>query len=178
MDCYSTNFSKFVELCYNLNMIKRFYEPLEPILRPNKVLLIYGPRRVGKTTLLQQTLAGTKLNYKLDSGDNIRTQQILSSQDFQQILSYIEGYELLAIDEAQNIPNIGMGLLAKRDFRDINFRKSIMAGDSISDMQFGKRLGMTTIFISSNIDEARQNSRFINYLFPDLISFAESLNRI
>lgn len=110
MDCYSTNFSKFVELCYNLNMIKRFYEPLEPILRPNKVLLIYGPRRVGKTTLLQQTLAGTKLNYKLDSGDNIRTQQILSSQDFQQILSYIEGYELLAIDEAQNIPNIGMGL--------------------------------------------------------------------
>ncbi|MDQ7795583.1 MAG: AAA family ATPase, partial [Spirochaetia bacterium] len=72
--------------------------------------VIYGPRRVGKTTLLQNYLKQTPLKYKLDSGDNIRTQQILSSQDFAQILSYVEGYELLAIKEAQNIPNIGMGL--------------------------------------------------------------------
>jgi predicted AAA+ superfamily ATPase len=46
----------------------------------------------------------------VDSGDNIRTQEILSSQDFGKILAYAEGYELLAIDEAQNIPTIGMGL--------------------------------------------------------------------
>lgn len=91
-------------------MYKRAYEPLDERLVPNKVLLIYGPRRVGKTTLLQNYLKQTPLKYKLDSGDNIRTQQILSSQDFGQILAYIEGYELLAIDEAQNIPNIGMGL--------------------------------------------------------------------
>lgn len=91
-------------------MFKRAYEPLDTLLMPNKVLVIYGPRRVGKTTLLQNYLSQTTLKYKLDSGDNIRTQQILSSQDFGQILSYVEGYELLAIDEAQNIPNIGMGL--------------------------------------------------------------------
>lgn len=91
-------------------MFKRAYEPLTQHLHPNKVLVIYGPRRVGKTTLLQNYLQDTPLKYKLDSGDNIRTQQILSSQDFGQILSYVEGYELLAIDEAQNIPNIGMGL--------------------------------------------------------------------
>jgi uncharacterized protein len=91
-------------------MYKRSYEPLDARLMPNKVLVIYGPRRVGKTTLLQNFLRQTALKYKLDSGDNIRTQQILSSQDFGQILAYVEGYELLAIDEAQNIPNIGMGL--------------------------------------------------------------------
>lgn len=91
-------------------MIKRMYEPLEDRLTPNKVLVIYGPRRVGKTTLMQSCLDQTKLKYKLDSGDNIRTQQILSSQDFSQILAYVEGYELLAIDEAQAIPNVGMGL--------------------------------------------------------------------
>lgn len=91
-------------------MIKRIYEPLEDRLAPNKVLVIFGPRRVGKTTLMQSCLNQTKLKYKLDSGDNIRTQQILSSQDFNQILAYVEGYELLAIDEAQSIPNIGMGL--------------------------------------------------------------------
>jgi predicted AAA+ superfamily ATPase len=91
-------------------MFKRAYEPLDALLRSNKVLVIYGPRRVGKTTILQSFLRQTDLKYKLDSGDNIRTQQILGSQDFSLILPYAEGYELLAIDEAQNIPNIGMGL--------------------------------------------------------------------
>src|SRR3989304_2188082 len=91
-------------------MFKRAYEPLDSYLLSNKVLVIYGSRRVGKTTLLQNYLNNTNLKYKLDSGDNIRTQQILSSQDFSQILPYVEGYQLLAIDEAQNIPNIGMGL--------------------------------------------------------------------
>ncbi len=91
-------------------MFQRAYEPLDAFLKPNKVLVIYGPRRVGKTTLLHRFLDQTSLKYKLDSGDNIRTQQVLSSQDFAQILAYVEGYQLLAIDEAQNIPNIGMGL--------------------------------------------------------------------
>lgn len=91
-------------------MFKRTYEPLENYIKPGKVLVIYGPRRVGKTTLLQNYLSQTKLRYKLDSGDNIRTQQILGSNDFEKILSYVEGYELLAIDEAQNIPNVGVGL--------------------------------------------------------------------
>ncbi|MHC1782222.1 MAG: ATP-binding protein [Anaerolineaceae bacterium] len=91
-------------------MFNRAYEPLAAHAQPNKVLVIYGPRRVGKTTLLTHFLKDTSLKYKLDSGDNIRTQQILSSQDFSQILPYVEGYDLLAIDEAQNIPNIGMAL--------------------------------------------------------------------
>jgi predicted AAA+ superfamily ATPase len=91
-------------------MLRRAYEPVEQHIHPNRVLVIYGPRRVGKTTLLQSLLSQTALKYKLDSGDNIRTQQILSSLDFSQILDYVEGYELLAIDEAQNIPNIGTGL--------------------------------------------------------------------
>ncbi len=103
-------FDKNKELMYSAFMFTRAYEPLESHIQHGKVLLIYGPRRVGKTTLLQNFLKNTSFKYKLDSGDNTRTQQILSSQDFKQILSYVEGYDLLAIDEAQNIPNIGMGL--------------------------------------------------------------------
>ena len=91
-------------------MFTRDYEPLDQYMQTGKVLLIYGPRRVGKTTLLHKYLQDTPLKYKLDSGDNIRTQHILGSQLFDEILPYAEGYELLAIDEAQNIPNIGMGL--------------------------------------------------------------------
>ena len=99
-----------MELLYNEWMIKRSYEPLEPYVQPNKALLIYGPRRSGKTTLLQSYLSQTEWKTRLISGDDIRAQQILSSQDFQKILAFVEGYQLLAIDEAQEIPNIGMGL--------------------------------------------------------------------
>lgn len=93
-----------------MNLIPRFYDNLNKYLAPSKVLVLYGPRQVGKTTLLKQFLAKTKLKYKLDSGDNIRTQQILGSQDFGKIMEYAGGYELIALDEAQHIPNIGMGL--------------------------------------------------------------------
>ena len=90
--------------------LPRNYQDLGKYLEPNRVLVIYGPRQVGKTTLLQSYLSKTNLKYKADSGDNIKTQQILGSQDFSQILSYLQGYELYAIDEAQRIPRVGMGL--------------------------------------------------------------------
>lgn len=90
-------------------IIKRQYS-LENLIKPGKVLVIYGPRRAGKTTLLNDFLSKTKLKYKLDSGDNIRVQQILSSQDFKEIKEYASGYQLIAIDEAQQISKIGMGL--------------------------------------------------------------------
>lgn len=91
-------------------MIKRIYDNLNDYIKPNKALIIYGPRRVGKTTLLQDYLSKTNFKYKLDNGDNIRLQNILKSQDFKKILAYAESYELIAIDEAQQIPNIGMAL--------------------------------------------------------------------
>ena len=99
-----------MELRYSYSMIKRAYEPLDPYMKPNKVLVIYGPRRVGKTTLLNNYLARTPLKYKLAIGDDLPTQQLLSSQDVNLIKEYLEGYQLFAIDEAQYVPNIGMAL--------------------------------------------------------------------
>jgi hypothetical protein len=74
------------------------------------VLVIYGPRRVGKTTLLETYLAGTSLKYRSAVGDDLPTQQILSSLDVRLIREYLEGYELFAIDEAQYVPDIGRAL--------------------------------------------------------------------
>ncbi len=45
-------------------------------------------------------------------------------------------------------PNSGMALLAKQEFPAIDFKKSIMVGDSDSDIEFGRKLGMKTVFIS------------------------------
>lgn len=74
-------------------------------------------------------------------------------------------------------PNIGMGLQAKREFPNVDFKKSIMAGDSISDMQFGKRLGMTTIFISPDLNKCRDNHEIIDYRFDSLQEFAQETFR-
>ncbi|MDD4197669.1 MAG: AAA family ATPase, partial [Syntrophorhabdaceae bacterium] len=90
-------------------MIDRSYKVKE-LVKPGKALIIYGPRRVGKTTLLTEFLSSTNFKSKLDSGDNIKVQQVLGSQDFDRIIEYASGYELIAIDEAQYIPNIGKGL--------------------------------------------------------------------
>lgn len=91
-------------------MLRRHYADLGQYLKKNHALIIFGPRQVGKTTLLQLFLSQTKLKYRLDSGDNIRTQHLLGSQDFKQILEYAEGYDLIVIDEAQQIPHIGIAL--------------------------------------------------------------------
>ncbi|MBI2589910.1 ATP-binding protein [Candidatus Berkelbacteria bacterium] len=113
-------------------LIERHYDNLEKFFEPKRVLVVYGPRRVGKTTLLSEMLSHTKLKYKLDSGDNIRTQQSLSSQDFSLIDEYVGDYELIAIDEAQHIPNIGMALKIMIDrYPD---RKIVATGSSSFDL--------------------------------------------
>ena len=91
-------------------MLPRFYSSIKDLIPKNKVLIIYGSRRVGKTTLLNKLLKSTKLKYKIDSGDNIRINEILSSGDFSLLSEYVEGFDLVAIDEAQEIKNVGKGL--------------------------------------------------------------------
>ena len=47
-------------------------------------------------------------------------------------------------------PNTGMAILAKNDFPEIDFSKSIIVGDSRTDIDFGKKLGFITVFINSS----------------------------
>lgn len=119
--------------------IPRFYD-LANYIKPNKVLVIFGSRQVGKTTLLNDYLSSTKLKYKLESGDNIEVQHILGSQDFSKILEFASGYELLVIDEAQRIPYVGQGLKIIVD--QINGIKVIATGSSSFELsgQIGEPL--------------------------------------
>lgn len=98
-------------------MIKRVYDNIEKLLKPGRVLVIYGPRRVGKTTLVQSYLERTNLKYRFDIGDDIRISDTLGSRDVARILQHVEGLELYVIDEAQLIPGIGQGLKILADKR-------------------------------------------------------------
>lgn len=91
-------------------MITRIYNDLNKYLKPNEVLIIYGPRRVGKTILLKNFLAHTSLKYRLENGGNSEIQEIFASMRADTLYRYAEGYDLIAIDEAQYIPHIGEGL--------------------------------------------------------------------
>ena len=88
----------------------RYYLNLEPYLTPGKVLVIFGPRQAGKTTLIQNYLKKTSFKYKFDSGDNSRTRNLFQTQDFNLMKEYVESYQLIVIDEAQRIPEIGWAL--------------------------------------------------------------------
>ena len=68
-------------------------------------------------------------------------------------------------------PNTGMAIQAQKDFPEIDFSKSIIAGDSISDMEFGRNAGMKTIFIA---EEQKKDSK-IDFQFKSLIEFANKL---
>jgi histidinol phosphatase-like enzyme len=73
-------------------------------------------------------------------------------------------------------PNVGMALKARKDFPEIRFKKSIMTGDSVSDMIFGKRLKMKTVFIGGNKKLIRQAHQIIDFAYPDLLTFANDLS--
>ncbi len=69
-------------------------------------------------------------------------------------------------------PNIGMALQAKKKFHSVNFTKSIIVGDSISDMEFGKNAGMVTVYIT---DDLSIKNNLIDYAFNSLFEFCLAL---
>ncbi|MEI6682168.1 MAG: HAD family hydrolase [Bacteroidota bacterium] len=75
-------------------------------------------------------------------------------------------------------PNVGMALKARRQFPELRFNRSVMAGDSLSDMIFGKRAGMTTVFIAGDAETAKKHPRQIDFLCTDLISLANALQQL
>ena len=90
-------------------IIERTYN-LEEYLEPGKVVVILGPRQVGKTTLVKQYLEKTKYIHKFVYGGDVRSHEYLSSHNLGLLEKFTEGVELLVIDEAQKIPDIGENL--------------------------------------------------------------------
>jgi D-glycero-D-manno-heptose 1,7-bisphosphate phosphatase len=72
-------------------------------------------------------------------------------------------------------PDIGMALQAKSDFPEIDFSKSVMVGDSISDMEFGRKLGMYTVFIAEDTWRANKYKDLIDAHYTSLYNFTLTL---
>jgi D-glycero-D-manno-heptose 1,7-bisphosphate phosphatase len=71
-------------------------------------------------------------------------------------------------------PNPGMGLQALSEFSDINLNSSMMVGDSLLDMQFGKNLGIRTIFLTNGKSLNSDVAAIADQVFVDLLDFAKN----
>jgi len=83
---------------------------LKNALIPGKVLVLYGPRQVGKTTLSRDLLDSVTLRSRFINADEILYREALASQDRQRLGEVLGDAELLVIDEAQRVPHIGINL--------------------------------------------------------------------
>ncbi len=72
-------------------------------------------------------------------------------------------------------PNAGMGRDAVNDFPDIDLSKALMIGNTLSDMHFGRNLGICTVFLTTTRPETDLSDTAIDAVYPSLIAFAKEL---
>lgn len=72
-------------------------------------------------------------------------------------------------------PNVGMAIQAKEDFPEVDYKKSVMVGNSMSDMEFGKRLSMHTVFLTTKHKPYLLPHDFIDEQYDSLAGWAKTL---
>jgi predicted AAA+ superfamily ATPase len=97
-----------------------------------KAIIIYGPRRCGKTTLLNKLVVSAKEGYLFVNGEDISVQEYLESQSIEKLKSFLGKKKMLIIDEAQKIKNIGLNIKLILD--NISKVKVIASGSSSFDL--------------------------------------------
>jgi len=80
---------------------------LKKLIAPQKAVVVYGPRRCGKTTLVNEMLKSSADKYLFVSGEDIAIRDYLESESIEKLRSFIGSNSLLVIDEAQKVRNIG-----------------------------------------------------------------------
>lgn len=101
-------------------------------LQANKVVLVFGARRVGKTVLVEEILKKVQEPVLTLNGEDINVHDKLSKRSAENYRQILGSYRLLYIDEAQKIPNIGEKLKLMID--EIEGLKIIVSGSSSFDI--------------------------------------------
>ena len=135
------------------NIIQRaVLKQLESKVLPNKVLLLLGARRVGKTELIKKYLENIpKEDYLQLNGEDIYDASLLKERTVKNYSRLLMNVKLLVIDEAQNIPEIG--LILKLIVDSIEGIKVIATGSSVFDL-------------SNKLGEPLVGRKNTIYLFP------------
>ena len=118
-------------------MMVNYYEravlvDFELKLKPNKVLILLGARRVGKTKLIKRYLENTKEKFLQLNGEDLNDTRLLEDRSVANYSKLLQDISILVIDEAQNISDIGM--ILKFIVDQIEGIKVIATGSSMFDL--------------------------------------------
>lgn len=138
-------------------MIKRQLEQIiEKHLFKNKTVVVYGARQVGKTTLVNHLIKKLKLKYLVLNGDDADIRELFTDATSSGFKPVLADNELLVVDEAQRIPDAGLGLkLIHDNYKNIQV---IVTGSSSLDL-------------ASKISEPMTGRKYEFFLHP--LSFKE-----
>lgn len=135
------------------NSIQRaVLKQFESKVLPNKVLLLLGARRVGKTELIKKHLENIPVeDYLHLNGEDILDANLLKERSVSNYIRLLKNIKLLVIDEAQHIPDIGF--ILKLIVDSIEGIKVIATGSSVFDL-------------SNTLGEPLVGRKNTIYLFP------------
>lgn len=116
------------------NTIERFvYDEFKRKIAPNKVLILLGARRVGKTELLRKYMSELVLNsYHFFNGEDQNTLRLFEDRTISNYKRLMGERKILIIDEAQKIPDIGLKLKLIVD--NLDEISVIVTGSSMFDL--------------------------------------------
>jgi histidinol-phosphate phosphatase family protein len=112
---------------------------------------------------------------KLEDFQLIHTNMVAAIEDAGGRIDAVYFCPDLEDDSPNRKPNPGMGLQAAAKFPGIVLSKAIMVGNTISDMKFGRNLGVKTIFLPTNHPEVDLNDERIDAVYDSLSDFAHAL---
>ncbi|HHH54186.1 MAG TPA: ATP-binding protein [Bacteroidetes bacterium] len=114
--------------------IQRYIERhlVDSVTKNNEIHIIYGARQVGKTTLVNSVLNKINLRSIRINADEQIYNNVFSKRDLTSMKELVEGYDILFIDEAQNIEDIGINIKILHD--SIPELKIILTGSSSFDL--------------------------------------------
>lgn len=161
-------------------------------VQPNKVVIIFGARRVGKTVLVNELLERLGEPVLILNGEDINVHDKLAHRTVENYRQILGTYKFLYIDEAQKIPEIGLKLKLMID--EIEDLRIIISGSSSFDISrdageplTGRKYSFTLYTLSereynqiensiSKIDKVRERLVFGNY--PELLHLPDRLDKI
>jgi len=165
---------------------------IQRINQSDKIIVIYGARQVGKTTLIKTILKNDFGKVLEINADQLKYRDILSSADLTQIKRLVSGYDLLFIDEAQQVPDIGLNLKIIKD--NVPDLKIIATGSSsfelankISEPLTGRKWTFTLFPISllelsdfkNPFELDSELTDFLTFgMYPEVFSYENRLDKM
>lgn len=87
-------------------------------------------------------------------------------------------YYCTELDSPNRKPNPGMAYQAQQNFPEVDFSKSVMVGNSISDMEFGRNIGAINVFITTTNQSVTAADERIDAVYNSLENFANALQSL